>query len=362
MNINIHFNYIENEEALPLQEENSTGIKKNRIHFLQGYEPLQKSNNEQDKLLDRLAIAAEKISGQESPSLSKWEKQFEILVEDSNTEQKTFYKVNIASLIKRFKISNQEFSSLVSNIDKSGCVDKNKLQTLISQKLPSLIEHDVNNHVKYLNDMLLSNKFDEALEYFRKKIYKYELSPVMQRLNEQSTGNLDKFMDKLTNKEIELLAEINPRAQCRLAFMYDFGKGIEQSAKNAMKYYQLAVDQGDAEAQSRLAYKYSLGRGVQKNAFMAVKYWQLSAEQGYAPAQRNLGSMYQRGDGVEQNDKTAVKYFQLAADQGDDSALSELGYMYKVGRGVEQNAKLAEKYYQLASEQRKKQTLDEGQL
>ena len=62
---------------------------------------------------------------------------------------------------------------------------------------------------------------------------------------------------------------------------YDNGEGLEQDFKEAVKRYQKAADQGDAEAQI------------------------------------NLGLMYENGEGVEQDDKEAVKWYQKAADQGD---------------------------------------------
>lgn len=47
--------------------------------------------------------------------------------------------------------------------------------------------------------------------------------------------------------------------------MYDNGKGVTQSYTEAVKYYQLAAAQGDADAQFNLRVVYEFGRGVKKN-------------------------------------------------------------------------------------------------
>ena len=47
----------------------------------------------------------------------------------------------------------------------------------------------------------------------------------------------------------------------------------------------------------------------------AVRYFRLAADQGDARAQCNLGNCYQTGDGVPKDMKEAVRYYRLAADQ-----------------------------------------------
>jgi uncharacterized protein len=49
----------------------------------------------------------------------------------------------------------------------------------------------------------------------------------------------------------------------------------------------------------------------------AVKWYRLAAEQGNANAQYNLGVMYDNGDGVVQDYAEAVKWYRLAAEQGN---------------------------------------------
>ena len=65
----------------------------------------------------------------------------------------------------------------------------------------------------------------------------------------------------------------------------------------------------------------------------AIKWYRLSAEQGNAHAQNNLGVMYEKGQGVPQNDAEALKWFRKSAEQSNAVAQKNLGFMYQ-SRGV----------------------------
>ena len=51
---------------------------------------------------------------------------------------------------------------------------------------------------------------------------------------------------------------------------------------------------------------YGKGQGVKQNYKEAVKWYQVAAEQGLAQAQHNLGVMYSKGEGVPRDDKEAI--------------------------------------------------------
>ena len=126
-------------------------------------------------------------------------------------------------------------------------------------------------------------------------------------------------------------------AQANLGEMYQYGKGIPQDHKTAVKWYRLAAEQGHARAQFYLGVMYDNGLGVPHDDKTAVKWYKLAAEQGYADAQVSLGVMYALGRGVPQNHKTAVKWWKLAAEQGHADAQVSLSAMYGLGRGVIQD-------------------------
>jgi TPR repeat protein len=145
--------------------------------------------------------------------------------------------------------------------------------------------------------------------------------------------------------------ENSPGAMYILGRMYDQGRGVARDDKEAVRYYQLSADQGNAKAQNNLGFMYEQGHGVDRDDKEAVRYFQLSADQGNAVAQCNLGCMYEQGHGVDWDDKEAVRYYQLSADQGNAKAQNSLGRMYERGRGITRDDKEAVRYYQLSADQ-----------
>ena len=59
---------------------------------------------------------------------------------------------------------------------------------------------------------------------------------------------------------------------------------------------------------------YDEGRGVEQDATEAARWYGKAAEQGYADAQINLGLMYQDGRGVVQDHDEAAWLFRAASD------------------------------------------------
>ena len=83
----------------------------------------------------------------------------------------------------------------------------------------------------------------------------------------------------------------------------------------ALKWYRLAAEQGDAKAQYNLALMYDDGHGTPQDYAETIKWYRLSAEQGHAMALNNLGLMYDNGHGVLQDYVEAHKWFNLAASR-----------------------------------------------
>ena len=94
-----------------------------------------------------------------------------------------------------------------------------------------------------------------------------------------------------------LAEQNNARAQTKLGWMYDFGRGVAQSHITAVMWYRLAADQGDAEGQFLLADKYSLGHGFPGLDYIegyatymseAIKLYRSAADQGHEGAAEML--------------------------------------------------------------------------
>jgi TPR repeat protein len=103
--------------------------------------------------------------------------------------------------------------------------------------------------------------------------------------------------------------------------MYDNGEGVAEDDTEAVKWWRLAAEQGDAVAQSNLGLKYAQGEGVSEDYAEAIKWWRLSAEQGNTLAQNGLGVLYETGEGVRQDNIKAHMWFNIASSIGDKDAV-----------------------------------------
>ncbi|MBU6433918.1 MAG: sel1 repeat family protein, partial [Nitrospirae bacterium] len=73
-------------------------------------------------------------------------------------------------------------------------------------------------------------------------------------------------------------------------------------------------------AQHNLGLMHAKGEGVPRDFKEAVRWYRLAAEQGEARDQGNLGLMYAKGKGVLQDYVLAHMWFNLAAEQGEKVA------------------------------------------
>ena len=119
----------------------------------------------------------------------------------------------------------------------------------------------------------------------------------------------------------------------------------------AVRWYRLAAEQGDATAQYNLGLMYATGEGVPEDHAEAAKWFRLAAEQGDAAHQRRLGFVYATGEGVPEDHAEAAKWYRLAAEQGDAAHQRRLGFVYATGEGVPEDHAEAAKWYRLAAEQ-----------
>jgi TonB family protein len=81
----------------------------------------------------------------------------------------------------------------------------------------------------------------------------------------------------------------------------------------AIKWYRVAADQGDARAQLNLGVIHDKGKGVTRDAAEAAKWYRKAADQKNADAAYNLAVLYDDGDGVKQDGIEAAKLYVVAA-------------------------------------------------
>lgn len=125
-----------------------------------------------------------------------------------------------------------------------------------------------------------------------------------------------------------------------------------QDYATALREFDNAARQGNADAQYSLAHMYESGQGVAQNYGKAVKWYRKAAEQNYMLAQNNLAFMYENGQGVARNYPEAVKWFRKAAERGYALAQYNLGRIYAQGKGLPQDYVQAYLWTALAAAQR----------
>jgi TPR repeat protein len=69
-------------------------------------------------------------------------------------------------------------------------------------------------------------------------------------------------------------------AQYELGVMYDDGEGVAENDAEAVKWFRIAADQGNARAQLYLGLKYGKSEGVPESKVDAYFWWNLAAAQG----------------------------------------------------------------------------------
>jgi len=109
----------------------------------------------------------------------------------------------------------------------------------------------------------------------------------------------------------------NAIAQHNLGEIYLRGKGVPQDEVEALKWYHVAAEQGDAEAQFALGsyYLFYTNPAVEDMEAVAVEVatWiHLAAEQGHPIAKENFGMKYDR----EPDSVQTHLWYNLAAAQG----------------------------------------------
>jgi TPR repeat protein len=160
-------------------------------------------------------------------------------------------------------------------------------------------------------------------------------------------------------------------AEENLGVLYDLGRGVPKDFAQAAKWWRKAAEQGDAKAQVRLGDRYGretcrvmaeiaastkesihqclIEQGVPQDYAEAVKWYRMAAEQGDAAGQVMLGLMYDLGRGVPLSPVEAVKWYSMAADQGDIAGQANLGLSYLNGTGVPKDYVLAYMWFDLAA-------------
>lgn len=117
------------------------------------------------------------------------------------------------------------------------------------------------------------------------------------------------------------------KAQLEIAEAYDFGKGVPQDEKEALRWYQAAGSQGSADGQNSAG---SLLL-IRKDYSQAFEWFEKAAKQNNAQAINSLAYLYDTGQGTKQDRAKGFELYTRAANMGWAESMWNLANMYGVG-------------------------------
>ena len=145
------------------------------------------------------------------------------------------------------------------------------------------------------------------------------------------------------NKDLPALRESAARgdAESQYKLGEHFYAAKEPDYDEALKWFQLAATQNQAEAIYRIGVCHHFGRGVPSDEVKARVYFESGASLGEAASMVDLAIYLTRGMGGPRDDAKAVDLLHRAADQNEPRAELLLGIRYLKGNGVPKNAERA---------------------
>jgi TPR repeat protein len=134
----------------------------------------------------------------------------------------------------------------------------------------------------------------------------------------------------------------NARAQAIYGTVWEWGDTGVVDVAEAVRWYEMAADQGHPQAMMLLAGLYRYGPGAegdrsQADPAKAKEWYERAIALDHTPAYGELGDMLFFGEGVEEDRETALVYLRRGADMGDPLSSATLGRAYMNGWSVPQD-------------------------
>ena len=134
-------------------------------------------------------------------------------------------------------------------------------------------------------------------------------------------------------------------SQFNVGWGYDFGKGTNKNAGQALSWYMKAANKGNEVAQFYVAFDYEKKRNYKQ----AIAWYQKAAAKNHEGAFYKLGECYEFGRGVKQSWPEAVKWYRKSAEARNADAQYILAECYAKGQGIAANKDWAIYWYRRAA-------------
>lgn len=143
----------------------------------------------------------------------------------------------------------------------------------------------------------------------------------------------------------------NADAMLSIGQMYQNGEGVKRDDRQALTWFTMAANKGNIPALRKIAFLYyNGGNNVPINYPLALEWFKKSADQGNNSARYALGLFYEHGIGTPINYPEAMEWYKKAAQKGSTEAMNSIALLYENGKGVPVNYQLAIDWYKRAIE------------
>jgi TPR repeat protein len=139
--------------------------------------------------------------------------------------------------------------------------------------------------------------------------------------------------------------------QYNLGYHYLYGQGVNQSNKEAKKWFDLAAKSDSPAARYKIGRLYETGVLYQKDIDKAVFHYEFAAKNGDLYAINNLAILYLNGTGVSQDVNKGIKFLTQAAERANVEAQVNLGLYYLNAIKAEHSIKSALKWFTEAAKE-----------
>ena len=201
----------------------------------------------------------------------------------------------------------RENQNMVMYIDMAGCVRRVECvgeQAKLTEKITERLSKD--------------KKFKRHKEYFDRANGDEIVNVLFHYAYELDAGKTYSQNRDLAYKIYQYIAERWDEADAyyNLGLFHQEGYGsLKKDIKTAIKYYELAIKKGDRRyAANNLGNIYATGNGVPKDKKRAMRYFQIAADNGDVYAVASLAKIYEEGKVVERNQLRAWKLYNEARD------------------------------------------------
>ncbi len=143
-------------------------------------------------------------------------------------------------------------------------------------------------------------------------------------------------------KWLYIASEKNKFAPSEIEKMYREGLGVKKDIHKAFLVAKEFAEKGNEIQMFDLAGYYLNGMGTDKDVLEAIKWYELAFENGFNEAAYILGYVYQTNEEIKDFDK-AIEWYKKSADKNNPRACYNLGYIYYDGtKAIKNNEKALE--------------------